>query len=46
MQALSDYRKGARENPVMTAMAKPLTDNEIRELALYFSKQPGLTTKR
>ena len=46
VQALGDYRKGARENPIMSAMAKPLTDKEIRELASYFSKQPGLTTKR
>ena len=46
VQALSDYRKGVRENPVMGAMAKPLTDKDIRELASYYSKQPGLTTKR
>ena len=46
VQALSDYRKGARENPVMSAMAKPLTDKDIRELASYYSKQSGLTTRR
>ena len=46
VQALNDYRKGARDNPVMSAMAKPLTDKEIRELAAYFSRQQGLTTKR
>jgi len=46
VQALNDYRKGVRDNPVMSAMAKPLTEKEIRELAEYFSTQRGLTTKR
>jgi cytochrome c553 len=30
----------------MSAMAKPLTKKEIRDLAGYFSTQQGLTTKR
>jgi cytochrome c553 len=46
IQALNDYRKGARDNAVMSAMAKPLTEKEIGELAGYFSRQQGLTTKR
>src|SRR4029450_7195819 len=46
VQALNDYRNGKRENPVMSAMAKPLTEKEIRELAGYYSQQQGLTTKR
>jgi len=46
VQALNEYRKGTRDNPVMSAMAKPLTEKEIRELAGYFSRQQGLTTKR
>lgn len=45
VQALNDYRKGTRDNPVMNAIAKPLTDKEISELAGYFSRQHGLTTK-
>src|SRR5215813_2274352 len=45
VQALNDYRSGTRDNPVMSAMAKPLTEKEIRELAGYFSRQHGLTTK-
>src|SRR5262250_117007 len=44
VQALNDYRKGTRDNPVMSAMAKPLTEKEIDELAGYYSKQQGLTT--
>jgi len=31
---------------VMSAMAKPLTKKEIRDLAGYFSRQQGLTVKR
>jgi len=46
VQALTDYRNGTRDNAVMSAMAKPLTEKEIRDLAGYFSKQQGLTTKR
>jgi cytochrome c553 len=46
VQALTDYRNGTRDNAVMSAMAKPLTEKEIRDLAGYFSRQGGLTTKR
>ena len=46
VHALDDYRNGARDNAVMSAMAKPLTKKEIRDLAGYFSRQQGLTTKR
>jgi cytochrome c553 len=46
VRALDDYRNGTRDNAVMSAMAKPLTRKEIRELAGYFSRQQGLTTKR
>jgi len=46
VQSLTAYRNGTRDNPVMSAMAKPLTKKEIGELAGYFSSQQGLTTKR
>jgi cytochrome c553 len=46
VQALSAYRKGTRDNAVMTAMAKPLTEKEVRDLAAYFAGRQGLTTKR
>jgi len=46
VQVLNDYRQGTRDNPIMSAMAKPLTDKEIRDLASYFSRQEGLTAKR
>ena len=46
LNALTEYRNGTRDNAVMSAMAKPLTDKEVADLALYFSRQQGLTTKR
>ncbi len=33
--ALTDYRSGARKNPIMNAMAAGLSDAEIRNLADY-----------
>jgi cytochrome c553 len=46
VQALIEYRKGARDNAVMNAMAKALTENELRDLAWYFSRRQGLSTGR
>ena len=46
VQALTEYRNGTRDNAIMSAMAKPLTDKEVADLASYFSRQQGLTTKR
>jgi cytochrome c553 len=45
MQALAAYRKGSRQNPIMSAMAQSLTEQEIRELAWYYSRQQGLFDK-
>jgi len=45
IQALAAYRKGSRQNPIMSAMAQPLTEQEIHELALYYSTQQGLAIK-
>ena len=43
--ALLDYQSGARQNPVMNGLAKPLSKQEIKELAQYFSQRPGLRTR-
>jgi cytochrome c553 len=45
VHSLEAYKKGTRENPMMSPMAKPLTDKEIKDLAWYFSKQQGLIEK-
>jgi cytochrome c553 len=42
-QALRSYRAGQRKNAVMGGMAAALTDQDIKELAQYYSSQrPGL----
>ena len=43
--SLKAYRSGARENAMMSPMAKPLTDRDIKDMAWYFSRQTGLVTK-
>ena len=45
VEALGQYRNGARQNPIMGAMAKSLSSTQTQTLARYFSSQPGLTTK-
>jgi cytochrome c553 len=45
VHSLEAYQKGKRENPMMSPMVKPLTKEEIRNLAWYFSKQKGLESK-
>ena len=40
-KALHDYKAGKRKNPIMGAVAQPLSDAEIKALAHYFSTQPA-----
>ena len=37
--SLRAYKSGARKNPVMSGMAAPLKEADIRELAKYYSSQ-------
>ncbi|GAC1429529.1 MAG: cytochrome c [Burkholderiaceae bacterium] len=37
VKALQDFKSGRRENEVMTLTAKPLSDEEINQLAAYYS---------
>lgn len=37
VKAIKSYRDGARQDPMMGAMAKPLSDADIDNLAAYFS---------
>lgn len=39
--SLKDYRSGARKNAIMGAQAANLTDAEIKQLARWYSQQPG-----
>ncbi|MGA8706660.1 MAG: cytochrome c [Steroidobacteraceae bacterium] len=47
-RALQEYKHGDRKNAIMPNFANPLTDEDIREIAEYYSKQnpPLHTIKR
>lgn len=40
-QALHEYKDGQRTNPIMNGMAAPLSDEDIKDLAAFFSSLPG-----
>jgi cytochrome c553 len=43
-QAISRYRDKARQDLVMQGQVAALTDQDIRDLAVYYAAQPGLFT--
>ncbi len=43
--SLKDYKSGKRKNPIMAGQVQNLTDADMLDLALYFSKQKGLSLK-
>jgi len=46
VKALGDYKSGARKNPIMGGIAKPLSKADIENLAAYFGSLPGPLTHR
>jgi cytochrome c553 len=40
-KVLRDYKSGARNNPIMNGIAKPLTREDIRNVAAYLSALSG-----
>ncbi len=44
--ALEQYQAGSRKNPVMAAQAVNLSEQDIADLAAYFSKQKHLYTPK
>lgn len=45
IRAMEDYSNGKRNNPIMTGMAAPLSDQDRADLAAYFASQKsGLYT--
>jgi cytochrome c553 len=38
--ALKEFKSGVRNNPIMKPMAAPLSDQDVENLAAYFSSQP------
>jgi cytochrome c553 len=45
-KSLRDYKSGARKNAVMAPQAANLTEQDIADLAAYFSVQTGLFVKK
>jgi cytochrome c553 len=43
--ALKSYKSGKRKNPIMGGQAASLSDADMQDLAMYFSKQKGLDRK-
>jgi len=46
LKALNDYHSGARKNPIMGAIAKPLSKADMKNVAAYFASLPGPLTHR
>lgn len=43
--SLKDYKSGKRTNPIMAGQVQTLSDADMQDLAVFFSKQKGLTLK-
>lgn len=43
--SLKDYKAGKRKNPIMAGQVENLTDADMLDLALFYSKQKGLSLK-
>lgn len=41
LQAMKQYKSGARKNPIMAAQVQPLSAKDMENLAAYFAEQPG-----
>ena len=44
VHTIKQYRDGGRKDPVMSGQAVNLTDQDIKDIAAFYSKQPGLFT--
>jgi cytochrome c553 len=40
MKQLHDYRSGDRDNPIMSAIAKDIPQEDLRKIAAYFAAKP------
>lgn len=45
-KVLKDYKSGTRKDPVMAGMSAALSEDDIENLAFYYSSQSGLHVKR
>ena len=44
VRALSDYKSGARSNPIMSGFAAGLSEQDMENLAAWFASQSGVVT--
>ncbi len=44
VRALKDYKSGDRQNAIMNGIAAGLSEQDMQDLAAYFSSQSGLKT--
>jgi cytochrome c553 len=42
LRALKDYKSGKRDNPIMKGLVGSLSEQDMEDLAAYFSDQDGL----
>lgn len=42
LQALKDYKTGARKNAIMAGMVATLSEDDLEDLAAYYASQEGL----
>jgi cytochrome c553 len=45
LHSLKAYKSGKRKNPIMTGQAQALNEQDVEDLAAYFSSQQGLAVK-
>ena len=46
VQAMKDYKSGARKNPIMQPQVANLSVRDMEDIAAYYAKQPGLKTRK
>jgi len=46
VKVLGDYQTGARKNPIMGGIAKPLSKADLENVAAFFSSLPGPLTHK
>lgn len=44
VRALTDYKSGARKNPIMAGFAASLSEQDIEDVAAWFASRTGLVT--
>jgi cytochrome c553 len=45
-KALRDYKSGDRKNAIMAGFAKPLSRQDIENLAAYYASQPAVVSSK